>query len=175
MLSFKAELLQLKDWKIIRLPDAISSKLSSRGMLMAKVSIKDTDFKTPLKPDGMGGHWFRLNESLCEQLDLQAGNTISLSITLLDTWVDPEIPKDLSEALDSSKVRNLWDSLTPKARWEWIRWIRFTENPQTRQKRIKTACSMLESGKKRPCCFDHSRCTDTYVSKQGILMTESSE
>ncbi|MBP2028587.1 hypothetical protein J2Z35_002417 [Acetoanaerobium pronyense] len=175
MMDFKAEVLKIKDWKIIRLPEAISQRLSSRGMVMAEITISKLKFEVPLEPDGMGGHWFRLNESLCEQLDLQSSNTISLSITPLDTWVNPEIPKDLSEALDSSKVRNLWDSLTPKARWEWIRWIRFTENPQTRQKRIKTACSMLESGKKRPCCFDHSRCTETYVSKQGILMTEFSE
>lgn len=175
MMDFKSEVLKIKDWKIIRLPDEISQKLSSRGMVMAEITISKLKFEVPLEPDGMGGHWFRLNESLCEQLDLDSESTISLSVTPIQTWIEPSVPDDLNEALNSFKVNNHWNSLTPKARWEWIRWIRFTENPQTRQKRIKTACSMLESGKKRPCCFDHSRCTETYVSKQGILMTESSE
>ena len=62
-----------------------------------------------------------------------------------------------------------WNSLTTKARWEWLRWIRSTKNLDTRQKRINVACDKLQKGDKRPCCFDASRCTIPEVSKSGVL------
>ncbi|WP_459848911.1 YdeI/OmpD-associated family protein [Fusibacter bizertensis] len=62
-----------------------------------------------------------------------------------------------------------WDGLTVKARWEWVRWIQFTKNPDTRSRRIEVTFSKLKAGKKRPCCFDLTRCTVTEVSNNGIL------
>jgi hypothetical protein len=34
---------------------------------------------------------------------------------------------------------------------------------------VQSAGDMLRAGKKRPCCFDHSRCTETHVAKGGVL------
>jgi hypothetical protein len=55
------------------------------------------------------------------------------------------------------------------ARWEWVRWIKATKNPQTRQRRVEVGISKLRSGKRRPCCFDLASCTDPDLSKNGIL------
>jgi hypothetical protein len=85
-------------------------------------------------------------------------------------WMDPELPTDLKEALNSNNLMAQWHNLTARARWEWVRWIQFTNNPSTRQKRVEIACSKLQSGKRRPCCFDLSRCTETAVSKGGVLL-----
>lgn len=172
MIQFETELIQIKSWTIIRLPKNISKELPSRGMVMVEATINNIDFKVPLEPDGIGSHWFKVSETLCEEIGLKVGNMISLSIRPTTTWIEPEVPEDLISSLSLSKVQTQWNNITPKARWEWMRWIRSTDNPQTRQKRIKTACSMLESGKKRPCCFDHSRCTEPFVSKNGILLTD---
>ena len=35
-------------------------------------------------------------------------------------------------------------------------WITSAKQSETRTRRIKNACLMLASGKRRPCCFDRS-------------------
>jgi hypothetical protein len=172
LIQFHTELLQIKSWKIIRLPKNISNELPSRGMSMIDATINEVDFKIPLEPDGMGSHWFKVSEALYEEIGLKVGDILLISIKPTKEWDEPKIPEDLNNSLVLFKVQTEWNSITTKARWEWIRWIRSTSNPDTRQKRIQTACSMLECGKKKPCCFDHSRCTEPYISKNGILIAD---
>ena len=169
MNTFETVPQQINNWLIIRLPMTISTDLPSRGMVMAEVTINETITLAPLEPDGMGSHWFRVNEDLFEGVIFHQDSPVSVTIMPTNDWTDPEIPDDLNHSLTAYDVRTRWDSLTSKARWAWVRWIRFTNNPKTREKRIVTLCSMLESGKRRPCCFDHSRCTVTQVSKSGQL------
>ncbi|SHJ81657.1 protein of unknown function [Dethiosulfatibacter aminovorans DSM 17477] len=169
VMKFEAELLGIKGWLIIRIPADISEMLPSRGMVMAEVEVKSERFEVPLEPDGEGSHWFKVDEALFQGMGLAVGDVLFLSIKPLKDWSEPVVPSDLNDSLDLFDVKTQWDKITVKARWEWIRWIRDTNNPQTREKRIETACSMLAAGKKRPCCFNNARCTEAYVSKNGVL------
>ncbi len=169
-IHFETKILDIKGWKIIRFPPNATEALSSRGMVMVKGILNDIDFETTLEPDGTGSHWFRLSDTLFEAVHADVGETVSLAVEQSDDWIEPVVPPDLSSSLESTELQTQWDQLTTKARWEWIRWIRFTRNPSTRQRRIETLCSMLNSGKRRPCCFDYSRCTETAVSKSGVLL-----
>jgi hypothetical protein len=54
-----------------------------------------------------------------------------------------------------------------------VRWVNATANPTTRQRRVEVSISKLDSGKRRPCCFDLSACTDPRVSKSGKLISDS--
>ena len=55
------------------------------------------------------------------------------------------------------------------ARWEWVRWVNATANPATRRRRVEVSISKMEHGKRRPCCFDLSACTDPELAKSGRL------
>lgn len=167
--SFETNIVKVKDWLIVRLPSDVSDHLSSRGMLMIEAQINGATFFTPLEPDGRGSHWFRVSNDLCNLLNINTGDAVTVSIKITETWCEPEVPEDMLSALQTYNVLPQWLSLTTKARWQWLRWIRFTQSSETRRKRIQTACDMLAKGKKRPCCFDHSRCTEPYVSKNGLL------
>ncbi len=57
-----------------------------------------------------------------------------------------------------------------RGEWDWIRWIRSINNPETRAKRIVVAASKMKSGMRNPCCFNRSACTDSEVSKGGVLV-----
>jgi hypothetical protein len=84
---------------------------------------------------------------------------------------EPRIPKDSQAALASApEVSEVWNDITPMARWEWIRWISATKNPETRKRRIRVGISKLRSGKRRLCCFDLAACTDPDLSKSGKLV-----
>ena len=166
-LQFDAGIEKINSKHIILLPGNISKMLSSRGMTMIKGVINGMDFETPLEPDGMGSHWFSIDT---ESIINKTTGTVSVIAEEMDVWNEPEIPIDIRNALINTGLEEQWNGISTKARWEWIRWIRFTKNPETRKRRIETACSMLGQGKKRPCCFDHSRCTDMSVSKNGVLI-----
>lgn len=129
-------------------------------------------FQTPLEPDGNWSHWFRVDTSLGEVAHVSAGDTVTLTIKPLQAWPEPVVPADLKRALAAAapKIRELWQQITPMARWEWIRWIRATNRQETRQRRIEVACSKLKAGERRPCCWNRNLCTEPYVSKNGVLL-----
>jgi len=60
--------------------------------------------------------------------------------------------------------------ITPLARWDWIRWIGSTRNRDTRAIRIEKTLSKLKSGKRAACCFNRSECTDSSMSRNGVLL-----
>ncbi|MDO8273655.1 MAG: YdeI/OmpD-associated family protein [Gammaproteobacteria bacterium] len=65
-----------------------------------------------------------------------------------------EMPIDLSNALSEKKETiDLWESLTPIARNEFICWIEDAKLEKTRVKRINRTVEELLEGQKRPCCW----------------------
>src|SRR3989344_7930771 len=64
------------------------------------------------------------------------------------------MPTDLRKALAAApQAQELWADITPIARRDWILWISTAKQLETRRRRIKNACAMLASGKRRVCCF----------------------
>ena len=64
------------------------------------------------------------------------------------------MPSDLQKALTSSTVANeVWKTVTPLARNEWICWVTSGKKVETRAIRIDKAISKLKGGMRRPCCF----------------------
>lgn len=170
-IPFKTELFNIGDWTILLLPQSASAQLPSRGMTLVKGTINGHDLLTALEPDGNGSHWFKVDKALREAIGAKAGDTVTLEIASSKEWPEPEIPADLQAALAADpEVHTLWSSLTPMARWDWIRWIRATNRQETRAKRIVTAFSKLRAGERRPCCFNRNLCTEPSVSKNGALL-----
>jgi uncharacterized protein YdeI (YjbR/CyaY-like superfamily) len=81
------------------------------------------------------------------------------------------VPPDLAAALRLApqQIRDMWNGITPMARWEWVRWVNATASPVTRERRVEVSISKMNNGKRRPCCFDLSACTDPALSKNGKL------
>ena len=169
-ITFEAKRLKIGPLEIIKVPVSSSKQLSSRGMVMIKGTINDVDFKTPLEPDGKGSHWIEVNPLLNKKIGGAIGEMASVAMEQTDEWVEPDIPEDIFDAMTHEEVLEQWNSITPRSRWEWIRWIRSTKSEKTRNKRIGVACSKLQEGDKNPCCFNASLCTVTDVSKSGVLL-----
>jgi len=170
VIHFKTSLFTIDSWLIVHLPKEASSKLPSRGQVMVKGVINSSPLQTALEPDGMGSHWFRVDGSLQRALGVQAGDIVSLSIEATKDWPEPSVPADVRKALDiNPEVQALWKRITPLARWEWLRWIGATGRSETRERRIEVAISKLQSGMRRPCCFNRNACCVPAVSKNGVL------
>lgn len=168
MINFKSKTEKIGTWTIVKIPKSESAKLPSRGMVMIKGTINGSSFEAPLEPDGKGSHWLGIDNNLNKKIK---SNSVVLKIEPVKEWPEPPIPDDLNKSLsDDKKAHELWIDITPNARWDWIRWINATKNPETRKIRIEKTFSKLKSGKRAACCFNRSQCTQTEVSKNGILL-----
>ena len=174
-IRFAAELVKVEESTLLRLPDKASKRLPSRGQVAVRGAINGHELQTVVEPDGLGGHWLRVDRALRRTTGLDVGDTAKLTIEVTSNWPEPEVPRDLASALAAApaKVQHIWDDITPMARWEWVRWVKATKNAGTRQRRVEVSISKMESGKRRPCCFDLSSCTDPDLSKNGKLLHTS--
>ncbi len=170
-IRFQAKLTAIGSQTILRVPKAASSKLPSRGMSMVEGTFNGHAFQTPLEPDGMGSHWFRVSNTMLKAASVEAGDSVSVALEPMALWPEPKVPADLAQALASDpQVRAIWLDITPLSRWDWIRWIGSTRNRDTRMIRIEKTLSKLRSGKRAACCFDRSQCTDHSMSRNGVLL-----
>jgi Domain of unknown function (DUF1905)/Bacteriocin-protection, YdeI or OmpD-Associated len=171
VIRFEAQVLRTGGSTILRLPGDASARLPSRGQVAVSGTMNGHAFQTVLEPDGRRGHWLKLDKKLRQALAVRAGDTVALTVKPAEEWPEPDLPEDLRTALAGAPdISALWTSITPMARWEWVRWINATRNPQTRERRVEVCISKLRSGKRRPCCFDLSACTDRDLSKNGMLV-----
>ena len=171
-IRFKAKLFRPAEsekgdsWTFLILPKSASAKLPSRGMTAIDGTINDFAFQAMLEPDGQKSHWLKVDRKLSQAARAEAGDVVALEIAPAAEEPEPEVPAELRKALAAAapKARDLWEDITPIARRDWIHWITSAKQPETRARRIKNACSMLASGKRRPCCFDRSGFYDKSLS-----------
>lgn len=170
-ITFSATTEVLGDRPILRLPQEASDELPSRGQVAVSGQVAGADFTTVLEPDGRKGHWISLDDALWSHLGEAEGTAVDVTVTPSKEWPEVTVPDDLASALEAAgDLDEVWQSLTPMARWEWVRWIKATRSSDTRARRVDVAISKLENGKRRPCCFDLSSCTDPELSKSGKLI-----
>lgn len=145
-------------WTFLTLPKDASAKLPSRGQAAVEGTFNGHAFQATLEPDGNGGHWLKVDRKLREAAGAEVGDVVTLEITPTAEEPEPTVPADLRKALAAAapKARKAWSDITPAARRDFIHWIVSPKRPETRVKRIATACDMLAKGKRRPCCFDRS-------------------
>lgn len=177
MIQFETKLFTIHDWTILRLPEDASGKLPSRGMIMVAGKLNGVAFKTLLEPDGTYGpglkpsHWFRPDAKLLAEAKVKVGDTVHVELEPTKEWIEPEVPEDVQKALaSSSQAHELWNDITPMARWDWIRWVRAVKTSETRQKHLEVMLDKLNKGMRRPCCFNRNLCSEPYVSKNWKLL-----
>ena len=163
-IRFKAKLFRPAErdkagsWTFLVLPKDASAKLPSRGMTAIEGTINGFPFQATLEPDGQKSHWLKVDRKLGKSVGAEADDIVMLEIVPAGKETEPEVPTDLRKALAAAapKARAVWSDITPNARRDWIHWITSAKQEETRTRRVKDACSMLASGKRRVCCFDRS-------------------
>lgn len=174
-ISFAAELCTIEGTTLVRLPPDASGRLPSRGQVAVHASLAGQGFETVVEPDGRRGHWIRVDDALQRVTGVSAGDIADVTLQVVPDWPEPEVPDDLAEALAEApaKIRDVWQDITPMARWEWVRWVQATASPATRQRRVEVSISKMDNGKRRPCCFDLASCTDPELARSGKLRDPS--
>ena len=174
-ITARATLTTIDDTGLVQLPEDASAQLPSRGQVAVHASINGHDFDTVVEPDGRRGHWVRVDDALQTAAGVAPGDDVELVLEPACEWPEPDLPDDLAAALEAApaRINDVWRDITPMARWEWVRWVQATRNPQTRQRRVEVSISKLDDGKRRPCCFDLASCTDPELARSGKLRQPS--
>ena len=173
-IRFEAVLQTRSGRALLLLPEPASKKLPSRGQVAVHGTINGVPFQTVLEPDGDFGHWMSVDAKLGTAARVRPGEVATVEVRPAEEWPEPSVPADLraSLAVAPAEVRDLWRVITPMARWEWVRWVNETKNPDTRKKRVAVSISKLSDGKRRPCCFNLASCTDPELSRSGKLVRD---
>lgn len=171
-IRFEATLHAIDESTIVRLHEKASKQLPSRGQVAVQGTLNGHGFQSVLEPDGDFGHWMRIDEKQRETAAISAGDTVTIEIEAVQDWPEPNLPQDFAVALAAAprEIQDLWKEITPMARWEWVRWVNATKNPDTRRRRVGVSLSKMKSGKRRPCCFNLAACTDPNLSRNGRLI-----
>jgi hypothetical protein len=170
-IRFQAELQTIERTTIVKLPAEASAALPSRGQVAVVGAIDGHDLRTVVEPDGNRGHWLKLDRKLRQALTAGDGDAVTVELLPTKEWPEPQVPRDLRAALaDAPDLAETWGDITPMARWEWVRWVNATRNPETRSRRVEVSISKLRAGRRRPCCFDLAACTDPELSRNGKLV-----
>jgi len=168
MIGFESKVEKLESRLIIKLPQDASAKLPSRGQVAVSGTINAHDFMTVIEPDGNKSHWISVDSKMGR---LKAGEHVKIEIEPVKDWPEPEVPADLKKALsDDTGISEMWQDITPMARWEWVRWVNSTNNADTRKRRVEVTIGKMHAGKRRPCCFNLAACTDPELSKNSKLL-----
>jgi uncharacterized protein YdeI (YjbR/CyaY-like superfamily) len=65
-----------------------------------------------------------------------------------------KVPADLRQALVGVPgTIEMWNSLTPLARNEWICWTISVKKQETRARHIERLITEIRAGTRRPCCW----------------------
>ena len=161
-IRFEAQLLRPKvpknsSWSFLVLPKGASARLPTRAKTTVDGTINGAPLRATLEPDGQGSHWLKVTRKTRESAGATAGEVVALEITPAAEEPEPRVPADLKKALAAAPdARALWSDITPIARRDWIHWITSAKREETRARRVRNACEMLASGKRRVCCFDRS-------------------
>ena len=85
-----------------------------------------------------------------------------------------KLPADLIDALTGTReALDLWESLTPIARNEFICWVEDAKQEKTRVRRIRRTIEELLEGQRRPCCWPGCiHRTDKKPSKSQLAVFE---
>jgi uncharacterized protein YdeI (YjbR/CyaY-like superfamily) len=64
------------------------------------------------------------------------------------------LPADFRDAIASdSTAKDVWATLTPLAKNEWICWVTSAKKEETRKRRIEVGLDKMRGGMRRPCCW----------------------
>ena len=134
----------------IIIPFDIEEAFGARARVAVRGTINGFPFRSSLFT--MGGRTFMpVNQELRTGAKARGGDTVSIVMQRDDEPRTVEPPPDFARALRANKTaKAVWDKLSYTHRKEHVKAIEDAKKPETRQRRIEKAISLLAAGQKEP-------------------------
>lgn len=147
MTEFTAELaLNGKTATGIEVPPSVIESLGGGKRPAVVVGFGDYSYRTTIGVMG-GRYLIPVSAEHRAQAGVQAGDQLTVTLTLDDAPRDVEVPSDLARALKASPgARQAFDALSPSNRKRHVLSVASAKTDETRQRRIAKVVEELESG-----------------------------
>lgn len=113
------------------------------GRPPVRATINGYEFRTTLAPYG-GTHYLGVNQMVRKNAQVQAGDSVQITLELDETPRTIQPPSDLAQALKANPVAQArWDKLSYSHQKESVDAIGAAKKPETRARRITKAIEQL--------------------------------
>jgi Bacteriocin-protection, YdeI or OmpD-Associated/Domain of unknown function (DUF1905) len=134
----------------MELPNDLVASLRAGKRPPMKVTINGVQTRTRIAVYG-GRSFIGFSKRVREQMRIHAGQSVQMLLELDDEPRGVDLPDDLLSALARDpQARAAFDELSFTNRKEYADWITAAKRPETRQRRLQQAPSLLKSGRKTP-------------------------
>ncbi len=135
----------------IELPPEAIEELGAGKRPAVKATFNGTyEYHTRVAVYG-GRYYLGLRKDVREAAMLAPGETVDLTIDLDEEPREVALPEDFAAALDADpEAQARFAALSFTNRNEYVRWLTSAKRPETRQRRLAEAPSLLKSGVRTP-------------------------
>jgi hypothetical protein len=151
-LKFTAKIEQQKDLDAgyIRFPFDVMKLYGVKGQVKVKAVFDDAVlYRGSLAKMGLPCHILGITKEIRHQLGKSFGDTIKVEIEQDNDVREVIMPEDVKTLLDKNpKAKKYYDSLSYTDRKEYMRWIEFAKQAETRARRIGIFLEKLKEKKR---------------------------
>ena len=131
----------------IQVPADVVSSLGSSKRPAVRVTINGYTYRSTIAPMG-GVYMLPLSAENRTAAGVAAGDEVDVDIELDTEPREVTVPPDFAEAMDAdAEVRRYFDGLSYSHKLQHVLAIEGAKTPETRQRRIEKAVSMLREGR----------------------------
>ena len=134
----------------IHFPFDVEQTFGARGHVPVRGTLNGAPFRASIFKMG-GRHFMVVNRRLRESAGVSGGETVPV---VVERDTEPRVidaPADLARALKTNRdARAVWDKLSYTHRREHVEHLEDAKKPETRQRRLEKAITLLAAGTKGP-------------------------
>ena len=135
---------QTKDVTGIVVPDDVVSSLGAGKRPPVKVSVNGHNYRSTIA-SMRGRFMISLSAENRQTAGLSGGETVMVTLELDQGPRIVDLPEDFAARLDETGLRASFDALAYSHRKEHVRAIQEAKKPETRQRRIENAVSIISA------------------------------
>lgn len=136
---------------LVMLPPEAAEVFGTRARFPVLATFAGEPYRGSTMPMGDGTFCLGIAKAIRERLGVGFGDVVHVVVELDTEERLVEPPPDLAEAMGpDSEAARAFETLPPSHRRAYVQWITGAKRPETRQRRVAEAVSMLEDGRRTP-------------------------
>ena len=134
-------------WTVLVMPFDAEQVFGTKGSVRVRGTINGVPFRRSIHPRDDGRHFMMLNKEMRKAAGMVVGEPVQVVMEQDTGERTVDVPPDLAEALATDAVfGEVYEGLAHSRRFEFVRYLEQTQNPETRQRRIARIRELVEAG-----------------------------
>ena len=142
--SFKAKVYTVGVNRCVDVPERVTRELGREKHIPVKGKVENIAFHSNLVPRGDSKHRLFIHSSIWRRLDIDTGDTVSITLQRDQEPREVSVPADILSALRANgEAIAAFEAMTVNGRRSFVRWISEAKLADTRANRIQVGLERL--------------------------------